>query len=84
MKPAIVQEAVWPISSIVMVAVLPGGARPNAAGTQLRQLLRFRKYREIKLRSVFGIVVEPQKRSDLILVLASLPMVSIVEAADNA
>ncbi len=68
---------------MVMVADLSGGPRPNAAGTQLRQLLRFRKYREIKLGSVFGVVVEPQKRGDLIHVLASLPMVSIVEAADN-
>src|ERR1700728_4154703 len=40
---------------------LSGGPGPHAARTQLAHLLRFRKYREIKLCGVFGVVVEPQK-----------------------
>src|SRR5580704_2519795 len=43
---------------------LSGGPGPHATRTQLADLLRFRKYREIKLRSVFGVVIEPQKRCD--------------------
>src|SRR5450432_3847029 len=62
---------------------LSGGPGPHAARTQLAHLLRFRKYREIKLCSLFGVVVEPQKRCDLVHGLASISIVSIVEASEN-
>src|SRR5450432_4034217 len=62
---------------------LSGGPGSHAARTQLAHLLRFRKYREIKLCSLFGVVVEPQKRCDLVHGLASISIVSIVEASEN-
>src|SRR6202790_1688985 len=54
---------------------LSGGPGPHTTRTQLAHLLRFRKYREIKLRSVFGVVVEPQKRCDHVHALASISIV---------
>jgi uncharacterized membrane protein YfcA len=54
---------------------LARGPGTDAARTQLAHLLRFGKDGEIELRGFFGVVVEPQKRCDLVHGLASIPMV---------